>query len=287
MLYKIKEWLIGRNSESNYLATTLAFFYDIFYFIRVQKLFSALLGPMFHRSQNLIELDITYACNLKCFSCNRSCGLAPSNDNLNLEQIRRFINESISRKIDWQRIRLLGGEPTMHPQLLELVQELKTYKDRYCPSAIIEVVTNGICLDKIEVLSQLGDDVKVVNTAKKSKANTFINFNIAPKDLAQFRFSDYSCGCWVPELCGINLSPYGYYCCGAGAGIDRVFGFNVGRKSLPEESDSLQDQMAILCGYCFHFKSIKRINIYSESISPSWHEAFEKYKTLRPKISSF
>jgi len=233
MLLKLKQWLVATNPEPNCLEKVLTFLYDIFYFVRVQKPVSALFGPMYHRSQDLIELDITYACNLKCYSCNRSCGLAPTDDHLSLEQVRRFIRESIDRNISWKRIRLLGGEPTMHPHLPELVQELKSYRAQYCPDALIEVVTNGVGSGCREILAKLGNDIKVVNTSKKSKTNTFMAFNVAPKDLVPYRFADYSCGCWVPELCGINLNPYGYYCCGAGASIDRVFGFNIGRKSLP------------------------------------------------------
>src|SRR5690349_14303530 len=101
MLLKFKEWFLVSNPEPKFLEKMLTFLYDLFYFLRVQKPVSALFGPMYHRSRNLIELDITYECNLKCFSCNRSCGIAPSSDHLSLEQIRRFISESIAMNVRW------------------------------------------------------------------------------------------------------------------------------------------------------------------------------------------
>lgn len=287
MLLKLKEWLLATTPDPNFLEKTLTFIYDLYYFLRVQKPVSALFGPMYQRSQNLIELDITYACNLKCFSCNRSCGLAPTDDHLTLEQVRRFIRESIDMNISWKRIRLLGGEPTMHPQLSELVQELKSFREQHCPDVLIELVTNGVGSDCAEILAKLGPDIKVINTSKKSKSNIFLGFNVAPRDLFLYRFADYSCGCWVPEFCGINLSPYGYYCCGAGAGIDRVFGFNVGRKSMPESSDSMRDQMEVLCGYCVHFKATKRRKISREHLSPSWQKALEEYKTRKSNVTCY
>jgi hypothetical protein len=287
MLLKLKEWLLATNPEPTCLEKALTFLYDLYYFVRVQKPVSALFGPKYHRSQDLIELDITYACNLKCYSCNRSCGLAPSDDHLSLEQVRRFIRESIDMNIRWKRIRLLGGEPTMHPQLPELIKELTSFKAKYCPEALIEVVTNGVGGGCSEIMARLGKDVKVVNTSKISKTNTFLGFNVAPRDQSLYRFADYSCGCWVPEFCGINLSPYGYYCCGAGAGIDRVFGFNIGRKSLPVSADSLRDQMDVLCRYCVHFKTTRRRKISREQISSSWQKALEDYKTCKPDVTFY
>jgi hypothetical protein len=287
MLLKIKEWLQTTNPKPTLFERTLCTLYDLLYFLRVQKPVTALFGPMYHRSYNLIELDLTYACNLKCISCNRSCGLAPSDDRLNLEQIQRFIRESISMNVSWKRIRLLGGEPTMHPDLPEIVAELDTYARRHCPDAVIELVTNGFGSNVEEILGKIGKDVRVVNTMKTSKTNMFLAFNVAPMDLPLYHLADFSSGCWVPEYCGINLSPYGYYCCGAGAGIDRVFGFNIGKKSLPDQTSSLRDQMKVLCGYCMHFKATKRGKTSREQTSPSWRTALEKYRTRRPNVDFY
>jgi hypothetical protein len=175
----------------------------------------------------------------------------------------------------------------MHPCLPELVQVLRSYRDKHSPYTVIEVVTNGFGRGFVETLAMLGSDIKVINTAKTSKFNTFLAFNIAPRDLFSYGMADYSCGCWVPEYCGINFSPYGYYCCGAGAGIDRVFGFNIGRKTLPEEADTMRDQMDILCGYCVHFKATKRGKIIREQISLSWQKALDKYKICKPNVTIY
>jgi hypothetical protein len=171
--------------------------------------------------------------------------------------------------------------------LAELVQELVTYRAEHCPDALIELVSNGVGRSYTDAQVKFGTDIRVVNTAKKSKSNSFLSFNIAPQDLAIYSFADYSCGCWVPEFCGINFSPYGYYCCGAGSSIDRVFGFDIGRKSLPEKSDTLQDQMEVLCRYCIHFKATKRRRISAEQISSSWQKVLEKYKTIKPDMTFY
>ncbi|CAB1076866.1 hypothetical protein D1AOALGA4SA_4663 [Olavius algarvensis Delta 1 endosymbiont] len=41
--------------------------------------------------------------------------------------------------------------------------------------------------------------------------------------------------------------------CAIAGGIDRIYGYNLGRKKLPEESDLLSDQMSAFCRLCGHF----------------------------------
>ena len=74
MLYQIKD-LIPKNFKENIVYQTVR---DLFFFIRTQKTITGLLGPYYERSIDLIEIDITYSCNLSSFSCDRSCGHAPT-----------------------------------------------------------------------------------------------------------------------------------------------------------------------------------------------------------------
>jgi hypothetical protein len=205
-------------------------FHPLLHFLSTQKFVTVLTGPFYERSRYQIEIDITYACNLKCFNCNRSCGLAPSDDRLSLEQIPKFLRESTAKGIHWESIRILGGEPTLHPEFLQIIDELIAFKDSQCPAVVIEIVTNGFGKKVNDVIKKLSSKVVVDNTAKKSIEQEFIRFNLAPKDFVRYRFADYSSGCWVPQDCGIGLSPYGYYPCTVAAAIDRVLGFDIRKK---------------------------------------------------------
>ena len=46
-----------------------------------------ILGPQFTRSREFIEIDITYDCNLHCLGCNRSCTQAPTNQQMEVENV--------------------------------------------------------------------------------------------------------------------------------------------------------------------------------------------------------
>ena len=91
----------------------------------------------------MIEIEITTLCNVRCFNYDRSCGLAPSDEMMTTEQIRRFVDESISLGWKWNWIKVFGGEPTMHPDLLPILGELERYtKTR--TGCVVEIVTNGL-----------------------------------------------------------------------------------------------------------------------------------------------
>jgi|GEM_PF-6611166 len=63
----------------------------ICFFIIVQKPITKLFGPIFTRTPKIVELVLTYACNMKCLNCIRTCGLAPSSDRMSVEQVKNLL----------------------------------------------------------------------------------------------------------------------------------------------------------------------------------------------------
>lgn len=266
------------------------FFREFYIFIRLQKFVTKLRGPTRKRSHTQIELDITYACNLHCFNCNRSCGQAPSKDQISIGQIKKFIDESIENKISWQRIHITGGEPTLHPDLTTILELLLEYKKNYSPGTLIELATNGYGKQVKAVLSKMPKGIEVENTSKESRAMPFLPFNIAPKDLPHYKFADYSTGCITSSSCGIALTPFGYYSCALAGGIDRVLGLDIGRKQMPGPDDEMTDQMRTFCRYCGKFRAsvrVRRRTVKKEIISPFWVTAYNKYMKKKPPMTLY
>lgn len=254
--------------------------------LRLLRMPTFVLGPLYKRSLDIIEIDITYKCNLKCYNCNRSCRQAPSNDSITIEQIKKFLQESISKNINWRIIRILGGEPTLHKDLFSILDLLLNYKRNYSPELNIELVSNGCGQRTCSTLQKIPSQIKIINTAKKSPVQIFRPFNVAPLDIVDYNRSDFSNGCYVTTFCGVGLTPYGYYCCAVAGGIDRVFGFDLGRKSLPLKDDPLTDQMKVFCRLCGNF--IRENILYDrEVISSTWDQAYERYKTNLPILTRY
>jgi len=253
---------------------------------------------MLHKSfvPNLykIEIEITTACNLYCLNCDRSSRQAPSNEHMSLEQIEKFVNESIELNWSWKEIRLIGGEPTLHPKIFDLVKTIKKYKN-FNPNCKISIHTNGFG-DKVKnILSKLPYWITRVNSAKTSQVNLFSSYNIAPIDLEEYKNADFTTACWIPENCGIGLTRYGYYPCGAGASVDRIFGFDSGIKNLSEVNISkFKAKLKFLCSYCGHFKdtdyddpNYKEKWTTEEKMSISWQKAYKSYKKKKPSLSLY
>jgi uncharacterized radical SAM superfamily Fe-S cluster-containing enzyme len=135
--------------------------------LRATRLASNILGFRHHRALRRIEIDITYVCNLTCPNCNRSCGQAPTGERMTLDQIDLFVKESISKSIKWERIRLLGGEPTLHPDFFEIISLLISYRNTFSNDTVIEVSTNGYGKKVESIIAKIPREIVINNTYKE------------------------------------------------------------------------------------------------------------------------
>ncbi len=258
-----------------YLLDLIFHHYEIW---RVSRRTTRVLGRRWRRARRRLEVDLTYACNLRCNDCNRSVPQAPSSAHLSQQQIRACIDESVAKGYRWDLIRLLGGEPTLHPEFLEIVELLRDYRRTHARSLKIEVITNGYGAKVSRILALIPDDIVVRNTQKASSIQgDFEPFNRAPCDLPEHGRSDYSNGCWISEYCGMGLTPSGYYHCAVAGGIDRVFGLGIGRKSIPDVDDRMHDEMSSLCRLCGHFCKQLQPVPERQRISESWRTAYARW----------
>ena len=189
-----------------------------------------------------------------------------------------FVQESRINQVKWKRIHVVGGEPTLHPHFLEILSILLEYKQNYSPDTLILVTSNGYGEKVNKILKKVPNQIAVSNTLKESKEQRFHPFNQAPKDSIFYKYTDYSNGCPILQLCGMGLTPYGYYHCAVAGSIDRIFGFDKGRKVLPSQEDSMGELLQTFCPLCGHFKCGVISN--HTVMSPTWDLAYKEYKQL-------
>jgi len=262
----------------------------LMYFARIlrdQKMITRFHRYYYNRNCHKIELDLTYQCNMACTGCNRSCPQAPGTDKMSVEQVEKFVDESLRKNARWESIMLVGGEPTLHPDFYRILAILNDYKTKHSPDTSIVLTTNGKGQRTKSVLRELPDWVVIDNTDKTTLSYKHEVFNEAPQDYFLYKFADYTYGCGKTYHCGTGLTPYGYYVCPiAGGGIDRVFGFDKGRKELPDDDDQMLEQRLIFCSLCGHFKqNFKEFNqLY---LSSSWENGYNQYKKEKPILSRY
>ena len=250
-----------------------------------------------------IELDITYDCDLKCVACNRSCTQAPSNDDaMTLNQVRRFIEESIQLGIEWDLINILGGEPTLHPEFLNIVNLiLHEYIETASPATVLQITSNGFSKNAKDLLSKLPESKNIVMdhySQKDSKENIYFTpFNNAPIDNEGYQDLDFRKGCWVTSYCGIALNKYGYYPCGVAGSMDRVIGLDVGIKRLEDVTiPKMKDLLNRFCRYCGNMVDYdvnmgnfiprcEKAPFSKEIVTPSWEKIYEEYRSKKPELN--
>ncbi|MEQ1506998.1 MAG: radical SAM protein [Myxococcota bacterium] len=248
--------------------------------LRTDRAVTRVLGTAHRRSRDRVELDVTWACNLRCFNCNRSCEQAPTGEGMTVDQVRRFVDESLGRGKAWERIRVLGGEPTLHPRFDELLAELGRYHAAF-PGTVIELATHGHGERVRAVLARLPAWLRVEDSGKEGPEQPFHTFNVAPIDVPAYRRADFRNGCAITSTCGIGLTPYGWYPCAVAGSIDRIVGLGLGRKELPDDDDDLHAELAAFCRLCGHFKREADPPVTGPVQSPTWVRAYARWR-LRP-----
>ena len=296
-IHKIDLFIEKKIRKHGSLWPALKCFYNIGVFIL--KLPTVLLPLIYHQKyhfRNSVAIDIISKCNLKCFNCQASCRQAPSDECISIEQVNRFIDDAIQLNYKWESLDLYGGEPTLHPQLGEILKIIIKYKN-FNPDCRMQILSNGTGFHVKQVLSELPEWVqrplwnedKGFNFERAKHREKFYSYNIAPIDLKQYKFyKDFSKGCQVIKYChGLALSRYGFYPCTPGASVDRIFGFDIGIKKLSDVTEkTLRKQMQILCRYCGFFHEPHRM-VRKEEISITWEKAYKAYKERASILSLY
>lgn len=120
-----------------------------------------------------VEYHLVDSCNLNCAGCSHYSSLVDNKIIVSLDRIIKdltLLKDKVGDNLKW--LRLLGGEPLLHPNLNECLIKIK----ELFPNAQISIITNGLLLKKV------GD--KFYNICKNYKIEiTTTDYNII-KDLS-------------------------------------------------------------------------------------------------------
>lgn len=177
-----------------------------------------------------MEIHITEHCNLKCRDC---CNMSPFNAKtfMSLDDVRHTC-DFVKKHFRPSLFKICGGEPTLHPQIDEILRIIKQSD----VSDILKVITNGLLLFKMsDTFWQLIDQLTISNYVSapirpkllesiKEKAKQFdvmLNikyveqFNeifvedaIEEKERTQHIYND----CWMRHVCLIIRNGYFHKC---------------------------------------------------------------------------
>lgn len=127
---------------------------------------------------NYAEFYITNHCNIACNGCNRFNNYKYSgSENW---AAYRDVYEEWSTLVDINHIAVLGGEPLLHPKLIDIVNDVRSF----WPESKLEITTNGLLIERIkpELLQCLIDNnVQIYCSIHKESFKEQINNAIIDK----------------------------------------------------------------------------------------------------------
>jgi len=247
-----------------------------------------------HYTPNIrsLEIHITYKCNLRCNNCTNVVGLAPAPDlDMSLNDIDNLVQQSTDLHYPWNRLVLHGGEPTYHPEFLEICLRLAQYRNDINPKMLLYVCSNGLSERTRELNALAAKDCGflIEDSSKISYKNNpnytpnyHVEFNVSPTDLNE----PFSLGCYQTSRCGIALNKLGYYECSPSASMARVFGYLPLAQHLKDvTAERLAQGFSLHCKHC----GLSRAGGHEQAsphalqqvTSPTWAKALSAYNEKR------
>jgi len=191
---------------------------------------------------NTIEFDLTTFCNLSCQDCAHACDKFPSKDSLRLEHVTRFVYDSIRQQKRWKKIGLLGGEPTLNPELKGILEVLYAYS-RWNPDCNVWMMTNG---RNWPLTNELSIEYPWLNIVVNADHSYHHAFYVSPID-ENFFHTNPRC---EALHCGLGLGPYGFTPCVLGTTMHRIFGYETIKSLKDITYNRCMEMFSQYCQHC-------------------------------------
>lgn len=210
-----------------------------------------------------LEIDITYECGMRCYNCNRLTNLIPGkpHERVTSDKIQWLVSESLRLNYQWEFWWLVGGEPTTHPELFDILEIISHYRDRRGPQYFqVGLATHGAgrAATVLAEIYRRFPHVVIHNSKKHGPINPgFVAVCVSPSDRRDFSGHRFR-GCMVSGHCGIAMNYRGFYPCAISAAIDRVWQF--GRYILRLEDiteANMEELWQVYCKICGYYDEIK------------------------------
>lgn len=115
---------------------------------------------------NQCTITLTRNCNLRCDFCYAKEAGYIENETIEYENLKRIIDFCDEGKVKF--LVFTGGEPTLYPNLIEILQYIKNKKHNMVPA----ITTNGILLENLDYCKSMIDNgVGYIDISLKGKNN--------------------------------------------------------------------------------------------------------------------
>ncbi len=100
---------------------------------------------------NNIYLHVTWKCQLKCSHCYADAGPSASSEELSVKHVKKLIREA--KELGFRQVILTGGEPLVHSDRQNLIDELRILKQHVRPLKLVLRTNFAVALDEGELIA--------------------------------------------------------------------------------------------------------------------------------------
>lgn len=226
-----------------------------------------------------LSVNITYRCNTVCGHCNRGIGTLDWSDvpDMTVEDARRLVEGLARSGVKVKKLKLMGGEPTVHKQLAELCEVFLPH----CTH--LWVVSNGlITSDRLPTLPPPAK-YKVEPLNRKDHHPFFVS----PADIGLEGQMKPLEDCAAMVLCGRGVETEGFTQCSLARTVVRALGRDESTIFSPEPVLTPDREICRHCPLSLGSKRNKQLSLEvsrgnQECPTKSFVALKQDYKILEP-----
>jgi len=199
---------------------------------------------------DVIQIEVTNACYLKCANCTRHVGHHRKPFFMKLDFIEKAIDslEGFTGSIG-----LMGGEPTLHPQFDEIC---KLYQKKI-PRKRREFWTSGFkWREKKDIILETFDKNKITYNEHSTPGGKHAPLLVSIDEVVEDKKLMWQMidNCWVQSQWAASITPKGGFFCEVAASQDYLFdgpgGYEIKKGWWNKNPEDFQDQVKRYCVNC-------------------------------------
>lgn len=213
-----------------------------------------------------IHVEITNACNLQCANCTRFVGHHKKPYFMSLDVVRK----AISSLVDFPgHVGIMGGEPTLHPQFLDVLAILR--------ELIPDIARRGLWTDgyryekyKEEIETTFLADNIVYNSHDRDVEDNHQPLLVHPSDIgiSNEKHKEFVENCWIQKRWSASITPKGGFFCEVAAAQDMLFdgpgGYAIEPAWWNKTPADFADQVERYCSSCSACVPMPKVSAHEE-----------------------